>query len=53
MPLAILALIVFLGAALVKLIGGHGALVLWLIIVGGILVSLAALAGDWRPWRHP
>jgi hypothetical protein len=51
--LGILALIVFLGAALFKVIGGHASLVIWLIILGGVIVSIAATGfGPAAPWRR-
>jgi hypothetical protein len=52
--LALLALLAFLAAALFKVIGGHAALVTWLIILGGVIVAVAAAGfGPAAPWRRP
>lgn len=49
--LAILAFILFAVAAVLRLVGGHGDLVIWLIIVGGACVS-AAVAWGWAGPRY-
>ena len=47
--LAILALIVFIVAGILKLVGKHGDWLLWMVILGGILISAHGIWG----WAGP
>jgi hypothetical protein len=49
--LAVLALVAFVIAAILKLIAKDPQAQIWLIIAGGILVSAHCLWG-WTPWRN-
>jgi hypothetical protein len=48
--LAILAFIVFVIAAILKLVGKDVGAIQWLLIIGGLLVSAAVAWGWGRPW---
>jgi hypothetical protein len=49
--LALLAFILFLIAAILRLVGTHASMVIWLIIIGGACVS-AAVAWGWAGPRY-
>jgi hypothetical protein len=48
--LAVAAFIVFVIAALFKLVGSHTDILQWLIIIGGLLISAWGAWGWGRPW---
>jgi hypothetical protein len=51
--LALIAFFIFAAAGILKLVGKHADIVIWLIILGGLLVSLAVGWG-WggAPWNR-
>lgn len=51
--LALIAFFIFAVAGILKLVGKHSELVIWLIILGGLLVCLSGGWGwDRAPWNR-
>ena len=54
--MGLIALALFIIAGILELVGKHLNWVIWLVIFGGILLSLGGVwgtAGGWTPWRRP